>query len=376
MDCQRTRFNNLGAAASKEYKRAGDGYEQFYSFDATNQKSYVAGFLGTDTITLEQLTVEQDFVPVFESHKVFKDFTDSSKFVPEGVLGLGVSSTVSTRAIKNLKSVSMPRPYTSFVRNLAEKGLIDKAFSLYFGSLPLRGIIKGEFVLGGFNENRITEAPHFIPVYRPGGPNEDIRWQVFGQAFKVYELESQSTLLNDQVDSTFAYPDIPTQADPRSSVIYEERFLRDKNELFKFATALPFSKLKQGYNNRLYRALTGSDPDKMDLENEPNSYIIDCQFGNDTTKMLSISFSHQQDSKTDPKPVHVEFPLSHLVIPYFDKDDKHTGCLWGPQDTEDDSEEMHLGLDILRQIYTTFDFNEYRIGLASAKDTPTKIIVE
>ncbi|GAN05152.1 hypothetical protein MAM1_0083c04621 [Mucor ambiguus] len=373
MDCNRTRFNNIGDVASKGYKSIGDGDEQFYSYDALNRKSYIAGFLGTDTISLQGLAVEQDFVPVSESHKVFRTFADvDAKYTPEGVLGLGVSRSISTRAIKSLRSVSMPRPYTSFVRNLAEKGLIDKSFSLYFNDIPDRSNTNSEFVLGGFNQDRINEAPHYIPVYRPEESNTGIHWQVFGQAFRVSELEWRPKLLNNQV----AHPDKTAPGDIISSVIYEERFERNRNEVFRFATGIPFSKLKSSYNNRLYKAFTGVEPGKKH-KLEPNSYVIECGYQAEYSKIMRISFSHQLDSDTDPKPVHVEFPLSKLVRLYFDDTGTQQGCVWGPQDTEDDSDQvMYLGQDILRNIYMTFDFNDYRIGLASAKDTPTKIIVE
>ncbi|KAF1802991.1 aspartic peptidase domain-containing protein [Mucor lusitanicus] len=358
-DCSGTRFNSFGEVASKGFKSIGDGYEQFYSFDAMNRKSYIGGFLGADTITLNGLVVEQDFVPVFESHSVFKKFRrgNAVSWKPEGVLGLGVSPTISTRAIKSLKSVSKARPYTSFVHNLAEKGLIDKAFSLYFNEYPVPSWRESELVLGGYNENRVTAAPHYIPVYRSQEPDADIYWQVFGQAFKVTEEEWHGA------------------GNKISYVIYEERFQRDQNEIFRFATAIPFSKLKPSYNNRLYKALTGKEPEEKH-EDEPNSYVIDCKYAWDGSKILSISFSHQQDSRTDSKPVHVEFPLSKLVRMYIDEDYKKKGCVWGPQDTEYDSQEMYLGQDILRNIYMTFDFNEYRIGLASEKSSSTKIVVE
>lgn len=88
MGCSKTRFNNFGDAASKGYKSVGDGCEQHYSFDAINKKRYVAGFVKTDTITLGQLTVEQNSSPVFEPHVMFKIFEiPDNTFVSEGMLG-------------------------------------------------------------------------------------------------------------------------------------------------------------------------------------------------------------------------------------------------------------------------------------------------
>lgn len=320
-----------------------------------NKKNYVAGFLGTDTVKLYRFTVEQDFVPVFESHKVFKEYNEGVAVCnPEGLLGLGMSSSISTRDIKTLKSVSKPRPYTSFLLTLAEKGSIDKSFSLFFVDSKVNDWVPGEFILGGYSAHRIPEGPHYIPVYRSQEPDADFHWQVFGQAFKVSEVELDTT----------------------SSVIYEERFQPDKNEIFRFATANPYSKIRPSYNHQLYRALTGKEP-KEKHNDEKKSYIIECKYADDKTKRLSIAFSHQQDSKTDPKPVLVDFPLAKLVRPYYDKaGKKQQGCLWGPQDADPASQEMYLGLDILRNIYMIFDFKEYRIGLAAERNTPTKIVVE
>lgn len=122
---------------------------------------------------------------------MFKIFEiPDNTFVPEGIFGLGVSPTSPTRDIENLKFVPTQRPYTSFVCNLAKKGLIDKAFSLYFHDELKRDFSNSEFALGGFNEKRVTEAPHYIPIYRPGDPNDAIPWQAFGQDIRMHKLST------------------------------------------------------------------------------------------------------------------------------------------------------------------------------------------
>ncbi|KAF9273093.1 Vacuolar protease A [Mortierella alpina] len=124
-------------AASRTYVRGG---EKPFRITYGHQKSFVAGVMGQDRVTLGSLTVQhQDLSIVLEESRRFEQSVD-------GILGLSLG------AISGYKTV---------FQNMVEQGLVDRGiFAFYLGKHYLAG--GGEVIFGDVDYSRVAAGGSIV----------------------------------------------------------------------------------------------------------------------------------------------------------------------------------------------------------------------
>ncbi|KAI8990317.1 aspartic peptidase domain-containing protein [Pilobolus umbonatus] len=285
---------------------------------------------------------------------IFESYDNSP--TSNGVFGLGFPD-ISTKATD--------KP-SHFVADLFNAGMISAPiFSIFLNTQFLYGTA-GELVLGGIDPARYTGEISYVPV---------ITYDV-SMFYIVPNLGVNATTTETGSKEEYIYWAVPGQGISTSAGYKFNHpelvaYIVDSGNTISYFPPLIVKNIVMSATNK-------SKTTAYDAINE--IYTVDCAFAqSDPSNVVEIHMSSSAVDKSATS-VTITVPVSDLIIPIDEAINAETSnlCMFGiaPTPTGLDlssGDVWILGQSVLRSVYSVFDLNEHRVGIAKAQyvaDTP------
>ncbi|KAI9247631.1 aspartic peptidase domain-containing protein [Sporodiniella umbellata] len=289
-----------------------DSSERFNISYGTGRAS---GKYGYDSVIIAGAKIrKQQFGQVDYQEKVLSR-GNSNQGYPNGIFGLGYPFIAAST-------------YQPFFFNL-ESQLKNKLFSIY---LNCSDRIAGQILFGGIDTSMYHGELHYLPLAltQRGSRRDYGYWQVYGQSIGLVRNQTTS-LITLQSPRAFLFDTGTTMSYmPRLTI---ENILNESLETQEWAFD-PLNHLFQVTCN-----MTRYDQTFVQLQLVPTAHV-------------------------QMNPVMLHLPLSELVLPLdSDRVQSASVCMLGLLPSE---RSIFIGQSILRSIYTVYDVDQHRLGIAAA----------
>ncbi|KAI8888152.1 acid protease [Backusella circina FSU 941] len=271
------------------------------NFSSAFVKGSIHGAYAADKVGLSSITVENQTFAIVNE---IIDVNETLSF--SGVLGLGYPTQGSNKT------------FNSFLVNLINQRLISAPiFSLSFNDTTQES---AKVILGGVDTSQFKGNLYYVSASQANG-----QWNLYVQGYGVsngvnpYQFNTNTTADTVSVSTGTIMTQLPG------------------------AIAFNLLRTAVGIQNLAYNE-------------QENAYHTPCSM-NQSTAMIEIDLSNSSNISSTPLKIGV--PISEFVLPY-----NSTTCIMSIVPVNE-SQQTTLGISFLRSLFTVFDANATRIGVAS-----------